>query len=98
MCEICLSALAERDLIDIWRYTFDRWGPAQADRYLEELDQGIARLSADARIGADRQGVRDRYRVLFVERHAVYYKFSEREVQVVRVLHGQMDPEVHLPK
>jgi toxin ParE1/3/4 len=98
MREICLGALAERDLIDIWCYTFDRWGPAQADRYLEELDRGLARLVADPGIGTDRQGVRNGYRVLFIKRHAVYYKCNSREIEIIRVLHGQMDPEIHLPQ
>ena len=97
MRELCLSELAERELTDIWCYTFGRWGPAQADRSLEELDQGFARLAADASIGADRQGVRNGYRVLFINRHAVYYKVRAREMEIIRVLHGQMDPEIHLP-
>ncbi len=96
MREIYLSAAAESDLVGIWRYTQGRWGQIQADRYLEELEQGISQLAGDAGIGVERGHVRIGYRVLFVSRHAVYYKFNAREIRIVRVLHGRMDPEVHL--
>jgi toxin ParE1/3/4 len=96
MREIRLTAVAEDDLVEIWLYTQVRWGPDQADGYLEELEQGIARLACDAGIGAARETVRAGYRVLFVSSHAIYYKFDAIEVRIIRVLHGRMDPEVHL--
>ena len=33
--QIRKSALAERDLLDIWQYTFETWGADQADEYLD---------------------------------------------------------------
>ncbi|PCH61696.1 MAG: hypothetical protein COC05_00600 [Gammaproteobacteria bacterium] len=38
--------LAEQDLINIWLYTFKRWGEIQADKYLDELEQGIKLLAS----------------------------------------------------
>jgi hypothetical protein len=35
MRKIRLHARAERDLIDIWVYSFEEWEDVQADRYLE---------------------------------------------------------------
>jgi hypothetical protein len=40
--EIRKHALAESDLIGIWEYTFHEWDAAQADKYLDELDDGIS--------------------------------------------------------
>jgi plasmid stabilization system protein ParE len=31
------QALAEKDLTDIWIYTFNEWGERQADTYLDDL-------------------------------------------------------------
>ena len=32
-----LTLAAEEDLRDIWRYTFETWGPEQADKYLGQF-------------------------------------------------------------
>ena len=45
--EIRKHALAESDLIRIWEYTFREWDAAQADKYLDELDDGIKPLAED---------------------------------------------------
>jgi plasmid stabilization system protein ParE len=44
MQKILLSPLAERDLVGIWRYSLAQWGEAQADRYLDELEEGFSAL------------------------------------------------------
>ncbi len=38
MRKVYVQALAEVDLLNIWQYTFEEWGEAQADKYLDELD------------------------------------------------------------
>jgi toxin ParE1/3/4 len=96
MREIHVQALAESDLIGIWQYSFEEWGEAQADRYLDELDSGIKGLAGNPELGIKRDYVRDEYRVLFVGSHAVYYTVTPTTIHVIRVLHGRMDPERHL--
>jgi toxin ParE1/3/4 len=34
----------ERDLREIWRYTFENWGERQADIYLRKIDAAIQTL------------------------------------------------------
>jgi len=34
MREVVVSPRARQDLIEVWLYTFENWGEAQADRYL----------------------------------------------------------------
>ncbi|MGC8518583.1 MAG: type II toxin-antitoxin system RelE/ParE family toxin [Steroidobacteraceae bacterium] len=87
---------AERDLIDVWRYSFQQWGELQADKYLDELDSGIRKLADHPEIGVKRDYVREGYRVLFVGSHAVYYMVTSDTVHIIRVLHGRMDPDRHL--
>jgi toxin ParE1/3/4 len=89
-------ALAESDLIGIWHYTFEQWGAAQADKYLDELNDGIQQLAENPEMGMKRDYVREGYRVLFVNSHAVYYTVTSSAIHIVRALHGQMDPGRHL--
>jgi toxin ParE1/3/4 len=93
---IRLSVLAERDLLDIWQYSFQQWDEAQADKYLDELNEGFNLLTKNATLGLGRGYVREGYRVLFVNSHAIYYTIADSSIHIVRVLHSRMDPERHL--
>lgn len=96
MRQVRIHALAESDLIDIWQYGFAEWGAQQADKYLDELDTCIKSLAEHPEMGSNRDYVRAGYRVLFANRHVVYYTVTPSAVHIVRVLHARMDPERHL--
>ena len=96
MRKIRLHARAETDLVDIWLHSFEEWDEAQADRYLDELNSAIETLAVNTHRGVRRDNIREGYRALFVNRHAIYYTVTPTTVEVVRVLHGQMDPDRHL--
>lgn len=96
MRQIRKSALAESDLIGIWEYTFEQWDATQADKYLDEMDLGIRQLADNPEMGAKRDYVREGYRVLFINSHAIYYTITPSAIYIIRVLHGQMDPSRHL--
>lgn len=96
MRKIHKHKLAESDLIDIWQYSFEEWGQTQADKYLDELDENIQLLAKQPELGSSRDYVKEGYRVLFVNRHAVYYTATPSIIHIVRVLHVRMDPDRHL--
>jgi toxin ParE1/3/4 len=96
MRKIRISARAEIDLVEIWIYTFEEWDEAQADKYQAALNAAIDSLAINAHRGVQRDNVRDGYRALFMNRHAIYYTVTPKTIDVVRILHGQMDPEKHL--
>lgn len=95
--EIHTSQRARDDLFRIWLYTAEQWGAEQADRYLDQLGAGIARLSETPSAGADFGSVRAGYHRLAVERHRVFYLVSAERVEIVRILHERMDMDLHLP-
>ena len=86
---------AESDLIEIWLYTHDRWGEAQADRYFDELDKGIRQLGRNPELGWRCDRIREGYRSIRINHHVVYYTVTPSVVHVIRVLHEQMDPDRH---
>lgn len=69
------------------------WGNEQADTYLDAIGRGIQLLVEHSEAGVNRESVRDGYRVLFVNHHAIYYLVTPTAVQIVRVLHDRMDPQ-----
>jgi toxin ParE1/3/4 len=92
MRNIRKETLAEADLVDVWIYTHDRWGEAQADRYFDELETAINRLARNPELGSSCSHIRDGYRALRVKRHIVFYTFDPFAVRIVRVLHNRLDP------
>jgi len=93
---IVQSSQAEQDLTDIWIYTAEEWNLAQADMYVEELVNGIERLSTHPELGYSREDIRTGYRSLNVSQHIVFYTVTEEEVVIVRVLHKSVDVQKHL--
>ena len=89
--EIHKRSRAREDLLEIWLYSHDTRSANQADRYLDRLDEGISRLSENPFLGSDAGTIRRGYRKLTVERHLVFYTVTEERIEIVRVLHAQMD-------
>ena len=87
---------AESDLIGIWVYSFETWGEAQADRYLNALEHGIREVAENPTGGESRHQLREGYRSKSIGHHVVFYTFNEAEVRIRRVLHEVMDMNRHL--
>ena len=66
MIEIRLSSAAKEDLTDIWISTQARWGDAQADSYIDDLDHALRLLVDNPRKGADCTHILPRLRRLIV--------------------------------
>jgi toxin ParE1/3/4 len=96
MLEIVKRPRAKRDLTGIWRYSFDEWGEAQADKYLAEIEAGIEKLKHNPKLGRPREEVRAGYRSLRINEHIVYYVLTPSVIRIVRRLHARQDPNRHL--
>lgn len=96
MHEIHIQPAAEADLIAIWRTSYERWGLMQADRYLDEVNEGIAVLAGNPLLGTDCSWIRAGYRRLTIQHHNVYYRVIIMRIEIIRVLHERMEPERHL--
>lgn len=88
---------ALEDLIEIWEYSFANWGDAQADRYIDGLEEVIERLGDEAGRRLAKQLADTPYWRLRCQRHLIVFELSEKAIDVVRVLHVAMDIEQHLP-
>jgi toxin ParE1/3/4 len=95
--EYKLSKKAELDLINIWNYTFDRWGETQADEYLQTIQSAIRLLVANPEIGKSREAIQTGYRSYYESKHVIFYRPYRYGVRVIRILHQSMDSERHLP-
>lgn len=91
-----VTRAARRDLVEIARYTLDRWGDGQRVKYLSQLDDRFDRLAADPEHGIASEHLKPGYWRCHEGRHVIFYKITERGVDIIRVLHDRMLPERHL--
>lgn len=87
-----IQEAASLRLDDIYRYTRDRWGEAQADRYITGIFEAFERidthgvLSKPIPAAFEAEGYFFRY-----EKHFVYWRrLSNGDIGIVSILHERM--------
>ena len=88
-----IARRAKADLLQIWRFSADQWGDAQATLYTDRIDAAFASLCERPETGP--LGVKG-FRRWRVGRHVIYYRADESTVRVERVLHSRMDAQLRL--
>ncbi|NTV13307.1 MAG: type II toxin-antitoxin system RelE/ParE family toxin [Desulfobulbaceae bacterium] len=97
MPRFTLTSKAKSDLIEIARYTQERWGREQRNLCLRMLDECFRQLAGKPQQGSDCSEIRAGYRKLLVGRHIIFYRQPTGDsIEIVRILHGRMDVETHL--
>lgn len=93
-----ISNEAQKDLENIWLYTFEVWSAKQADRYYNLLLDEIEYLAKNPKSGKAYSHVRKGYWRSKVKSHFIFYKIIQKEdtIEVIRILHQQMDVESRL--
>ncbi len=92
-----LTPRARRDLSEIWDYSADQWGAAQADRYIRLIATACGALSTGRAKGRSAEAIRPGYSRQTVGSHVVFYRNRNRGgIEIVRILHQRMDVERHL--
>lgn len=85
-----LTPAAEEDFISIWRYTVERWGEAQADRYYDLLEQCCEKIGKGKAVERQPISKLPLLRVVRCEHHHIFY--LKREVpEIIAVFHEKMD-------
>ncbi|KFF25510.1 type II toxin-antitoxin system RelE/ParE family toxin [Chryseobacterium vrystaatense] len=93
-----ISKEASNDLEKIWLYTFENWSLKQADHYFDLLMNEIEYLSENPKSGKDYNKIRKGYFRSRVKSHFIFYKINlkEEEIEIIRILHQQMDISTRL--
>ena len=93
-----ISKQAEIDLENIWLYTFEEWSIEQADYYFDLIMNEIEYISENPKSGKDYNEIRKGYFRSRVKSHFIFYRinFKEENIEIIRILHQQMDVESHI--
>lgn len=99
MAEALFTPRARADLNDIWDFTSEQWGPAQADSYVTEIVRVCQDLAAGRLASREASMVREGYLIRRTAAHVVFFRHvagEEGGIEIIRFLHERMDPSRHI--
>ena len=89
-----LTNQAEKDLEEIWSYTYQKWSVDQADRYYNLIIDEIEFIASNPLTGKPVDYIKEGYRSSKIKSHLIFYRKQEDEkILVVRILHERIDIE-----
>jgi toxin ParE1/3/4 len=91
-----ISKNAVSDLEEIWLYTVEKWSVDQADRYYNLIFDEIHYICKNTNAGKPMEHARKGYRASKVKSHLIFYRIRNNTIEVIRILHEQMDIENRL--
>jgi len=87
-----ISHKAIEDLSAIWEYTYYEWSESQADKYYWMLIDTCNEISENPEIGKVYSIIAKDLYGMKSGRHLVFYrKKTNKDIEIIRVLHEQMD-------
>lgn len=104
MVRVIRSRRASRDIVEIVRFTKERWGVGQAAIYAALIEQALVAIAEDPARGRPRDDLLPGLLAVPIRRpgqparHVVFYRVTAAgTAEVIRVLHDAMDVKQHLP-
>ena len=87
-----VSEKAQKDLINIWEYTFQKWSLEQADRYFNILVHGMNEICKNPDLGKSYEYFRKDYFKKKKKSHIIFFRIINNEtIEIIRILHQKMD-------
>lgn len=87
--------MAESDLEGIWLYTFRQWSLEQADDYHQSIMKAVEGLASGRNVW-QKSNVWEGYWKYPVGRHVIFFRNPAGFLDVIRILHEEMDINQHL--
>ena len=96
--KVRLSVFAERDLLNILRYTKKVWGLEQGYAYLRLLSLATDKMVANPFLPGSkpREDLASGCRTFRCGKHLFFYRLCDNTVEIARILHESMDFEQHV--
>ncbi|WP_396189104.1 type II toxin-antitoxin system RelE/ParE family toxin [Flavobacterium sp.] len=97
MAKFYLTNKAVEDLGEIWNYTVQTWSENQAEIYYSLLIDSCQELASKSNLGKSYDVVEKNILGFKTGQHVIFYRIvTEKEIEVIRILHGMMDMKNHL--
>ena len=96
MLDYKLSCKADNDLKNIYKYTCQKYGEKQADKYINALEKKFGKLAKNPLLCRKREEYNPPVRIHRHKKHLVVYIREGKSILIVRVLHEKMELDNHL--
>ena len=97
MLKYTLSLEAQKSLKKIRNYTLENHGKQQTKIYLKILRDQMKNIAAKPEIkGTSRNEIKESYYSAFAGRHTIYYRIQPTHIDIIDILHQNMEPTKHL--
>lgn len=94
--KVVVSPAAEADLAGIFAHSLENWGSDQAAKYIDLLVARFKWLTTNRSLWRSRDDLRPGLYGQYEGRHLIVFREVKGRLQIVRVLHGRMDPARHV--
>jgi toxin ParE1/3/4 len=91
MTRLTFSPAALIDLDAIYDYTYENWGTDQAEIYIMGIHKTCMDLATGDKKGRDASDIRVGYRKQLAGSHLAFYKQTDDELTIIRILHESRD-------
>ncbi|MEK6746315.1 MAG: type II toxin-antitoxin system RelE/ParE family toxin [Pseudomonadota bacterium] len=98
MRQILYSPEVRSALRDIFFYTTEKWGISQADKYHKQLSDSFTILAKNPNLGQKHHHAANIYNFYPIGSHLIIYRFNQKELYIVAIIHMSMDVEKRLKK
>jgi len=97
MAKYSFTNKAIEDLTDIWNYTYTNWSERQADNYYHMLIDSCYEIADNPGLGKNYDGIVEKLFGFKAGRHIIFYRIiKSNEVEILRILHEQMDLKIRI--
>ena len=99
MAKVIWRQKAIHDLNDIWEYTFENWSENQADKYYAAIKIACKEIGEHPDLGKTYIDISRNLLGFKSGKHIIFYRsVSENQIEIIRILHEQMDLKNRLTK
>ena len=91
MLKLFIKPEAENDLEKIYLFSIENWGLRQAEKYQDDLFEGMQLISKTPKLGKVYPFSIQEYRKYHVNRHLIFYRIDSKKCEIIRILHDSMD-------
>jgi toxin ParE1/3/4 len=86
-----VTPAARDDLNNIGRYTLLKWGKAQRNTYLKNLETRFAWLADNPLLGKHRTDINEGFYCFPQGEHLVFYMMQPEGIAIIGIAHKEMD-------